>query len=181
MDEQNITPSPNLHRRDFSGDQGLRLVAERLSQNLERDRLVQDTLSNAQQQLVVDRLVLYYFFSGWRGQVTSEALADPKLSILGSSGPDDCFNSEYAERYLKGRVYAIADIAIADIAPCHREFLEDLLVKANLVVPVLVHQRLWGLLVAHHCRQTRDWTKADISLLKSASHTLAAAPAIQGS
>jgi GAF domain-containing protein len=165
---------------DLVGNRGLNRVLQRLTQTLERDRLVQDTLTHTRQQLGVDRLVLYYFFRQWRGQVTCEALSQPELSILGSSGADECFNDDYAERYLAGRVRAIADITQAGLATCHLEFLESLQVKANLVVPILVHQQLWGLLVAHHCQHPRNWADSDISLLQEAAKQLAMAPAIQG-
>lgn len=164
-----------------TGKRGLRRVLQRLSQVLERDRLVQTTLADVRQQLAVDRLVLYYFFEQWRGQVTCEALVDPSLSILGSTGADDCFNDDYAARYLAGRVRAIADITKADLDPCHQTFLESIKVKANLVVPVLAQQRLWGLLVAHHCQCPRRWSDAEVALMYQAAQVLAESPAVRGS
>ena len=157
----------------------LNYVMQRLTRNLERDRLVQDTLIAVRQQLAVDRLVLYYFFEQWQGQVTSEALATPSLSILGSTGGDNCFNKEYAELYLAGRTRAIADIPQSNLDPCHKEFLASLYVKANLAVPILTHQQLWGLLIAHHCQCARPWLEADVTLLQNTAQKLATAPAIQ--
>lgn len=176
-----IQPFWPEEQTDIVGKRGLHHVMQRLSQTLERDRLVQTTLADLRYQLAVDRLVLYYFYDQWHGQVTSEALADPVLSILGSTGADDCFNDEYAQLYLQGRVRAIADIAQAGLHPCHRKFLDSIQVKANLVAPVLVHQQLWGLLVAHHCQSPRPWTEAEITLLTNTAQQLAQAPAIQQS
>lgn len=161
--------------------QGLQYVLGRLTRTLERDRLVQDTLTQVRQRLAVDRLVLYYFFSEWRGQVTAEALGHPMLSILGSTGADDCFNNQHAQLYLAGRTRAITDVAASDLEACHKEFLIDLQVQANLVVPILVRGRLWGLLVAHHCQSPRTWAAADIALLQKSAATLANAPVIQAS
>ncbi|MEB3269271.1 MAG: GAF domain-containing protein, partial [Leptolyngbya sp.] len=84
------------------GAAGLQRVTERLSRTLERDQLVQTSLDQLRHRFQVDRVVLYYFYCHWRGQVTSESLADPSLSILGSTGADECFNDTYAERYLQG-------------------------------------------------------------------------------
>ncbi|MBE7385951.1 MAG: GAF domain-containing protein [Leptolyngbya sp. SIO1E4] len=182
-DEPNRPPQPPLpdEQNGVLGKRGLHTVVQRLGRTLERDRLVQETLTELRQQLKVDRLVLYYFYQQWRGQVTCEALAEPSLSILGSTGADDCFNDNYATRYLEGRVRAIANIAESELHPCHREFLESLHVKANLVVPVRVHQRLWGLLIAHHCRCPRNWSEAEIAQLQAAAQQLATASAIQNS
>lgn len=102
-----VQPPWSIEHEGIVEKSGLNYVMQRLTRNLERDRLVQDTLIAVRQQLAVDRLVLYYFFEQWQGQVTSEALAAPNLSILGSTGGDNCFNKEYAELYLAGRTRKI--------------------------------------------------------------------------
>lgn len=160
-------------------DSGLQEVMVRLRSNLERDQLVTQVTDDLQRQLDVDRVVLYYFYTQWSGQVTFEALSHPQLSIFGSTGPDECFNDEYAALYFAKRVRAIADIETESIAECHRDFLRDLQVKANLVVPVLTPQGLWGLLIAHHCQSPRSWTDSDVQMMKQGAEKLAIAPSIR--
>lgn len=171
-------PTRDLYHR------GLDRVVDRLAQTLERDQLVQQTTTHLQTTLQVDRVVLYYFYRQWAGQVTFEALSAPKFSIFGSTGPDECFNHEYAALYLAGRVRAIADIEHEPIQDCHRDFLRRFQVRANLVVPILTTnlttKGLWGLLVAHHCTEIRPWSDADIEHMKTGAQTLATAPSIQG-
>lgn len=164
----------------LNGDSKLKSVLNRLHNTLERDHLVGQITRDMQQQLEVDRVLLYYFYRQWEGQVTFEALSAPAWSILGSTGPDECFNGEYAALYLKGRVRAISDIETAAIATCHRDFLRTLNVRANLVVPVLTPQGLWGLLVAHQCQSVRSWLDGDIGMMQQAANSLANAPAIGG-
>lgn len=177
------TPFPERLNPDSAllGDPKLRRVIGRLSATLERDQLVGKTVGELQQTLRTDRVVLYYFYRQWKGQVTFEALSNPQFSILGATGPDECFNDEYAARYLAGRVRAIADIETEPIAECHRDFLRAIKVRANLVVPVLIPQGLWGLLVAHHCQSSRSWADADISAMQQGAEALAIAPSIRGS
>jgi GAF domain-containing protein len=124
-------------------------------------------------------VVLYYFYRQWEGQVTFESISDPTFSILGSKGPDDCFNQDYARLYEQGRLRAIADIAVEDISQCHREFLQKLQVQSNLVVPILSPYGLWGLLIAHHCQSPQQWSQTQIELLTKAAQDLAALPIIQ--
>ncbi|PSB28553.1 GAF domain-containing protein [Stenomitos frigidus] len=154
------------------GDPKLQRLITRLSLNLERDQLVRQTTGDLQRSLNVDRVFLYYFYRQWKGQVTFEALSDPKFSIFGSTGPDACFNDEYAALYLAGRVRAIEDIETEPIVECHRDFLRDLQVRANLVVPILIPQGLWGLLVAHHCQSTRSWAEADITAMQEGARAI---------
>ncbi len=162
-------------------DRGLRKVANRLSQIMERDDLVHQTVYELQRGLNVDRVVLYYFYSKWEGQVTFEALSEAGTSILGSKGPDECFNGEYAAMYEAGRVRAIADIESEPIQACHRDYLRQLQVQANLVVPVLNLKGLWGLLVAHHCQSDRAWSELDINTMKRGAERLGTASSIRNS
>ncbi len=162
-------------------DQGLQKVFERLSSTLARDTLVQTTTNHLRNVLQVDRVVLYYFYREWEGRVTFESLSSSKFSILGATGPDECFNGEYAAMYEAGRVRAIADIETEQIQACHRDFLRNMQVRANLVVPVLNNTRLWGLLVAHHCQDIRSWTSSNIEEMQKAAKTLATAASIQDS
>lgn len=162
-------------------DHQLKDVFERLSNTLRRDALIQETTSQLRQLLQVDRLVLYYFYRQWQGRVTFESLSDDQYTIFGSTGPDECFNGEYAAMYEAGRVRAIADIEVEPIQACHRDFLRDMNVRANLVVPVLIPKGLWGLLVAHHCQSSRVWTASDVEAMQNGAATLATAPQIRGS
>ncbi|MEO1465174.1 MAG: GAF domain-containing protein, partial [Cyanobacteria bacterium J06633_1] len=114
------------------------------------------------------------------GRVTFESLSSSHYSILGSTGPDDCFNGEYAALYQHGRVSAIANIETAAIAECHRDFLQTIEVKANLVVPILPTSGLWGLLVAHHCQHAVDWTQEQITVIQAGANTLARSKTITG-
>lgn len=166
---------------DNVANRGLQRIVDCLIQRMKRDTLVQSTTHQLRKRLGVDRVVLYYFADRWLGRVTFESLSADKFSILGSTGPEDGFNDDYADMYLAGRVRAIADIEQEPIADCHREFLRSLKVRANLVVPVLTDKRLWGLLVAHHCQSVRPWSPSDIELLQVAATQLASAPSIQDS
>jgi GAF domain-containing protein len=159
----------------------LQSIFDRLSRDLARDILIQTTTDELRKQLNADRVVLYYFYYEWSGRVTFESLSDPKFSILGASGPDECFNSEYAKLYQDGRVRAIPDIDSEPIQPCHRNLLKELQVKANLVVPILIDRGLWGLLVAHQCQSTYNWSMSDINAMQSAATKLALAPSIKDS
>ncbi|MEL7244012.1 MAG: GAF domain-containing protein [Cyanobacteria bacterium J06573_2] len=160
-------------------DRGLKRVLNRLENTIERDTLITGTTNRLRDTFDVDRVVLYYFYSQWDGQVTFESLSSEKWSILGSTGPDDCFNDGYADLYLQGRVRAISDIEAEPIADCHRDFLRGLQVRANLVAPIITDKGLWGLLIAHHCEAPRSWTISDINMMQVEAKNLALAPSIR--
>lgn len=156
----------------------LKSITERLGNSLKRDVLVQKSLYDIRDFLQADRIVLYYFYRQWKGQVTAESLRDPELSIFGSTGADDCFNGEYAALYQGGRYRAIADVEIEPIHECHRDFLRNIQVRANLVVPVLVQQNLWGLLIAHDCQKPHYWSNSEIEFMLIQAKMLAMSPVL---
>lgn len=157
---------------------GLEKLLHRISSNLAQDQLVQEVTNHIRYKLKVDRVALYYFYRHWEGRVTFESLSSPIYSIYGSTGPDECFNQEYADLYKNGRISAIPNIETADIAECHRDFLREAQVKANLVAPVLTNSGLWGLLIAHHCQTAFDWSAEHIKTIKEGTEILAKAKAI---
>jgi len=163
----------------------LQNILTRLSNSLDRDEIVQETLSDLRLQLDADRVVLYYFYRPWEGQVTFEALRDRSLSIFGCTGPDECFNGEYATLYLEGRVRAVGDIETAAIEACHRDFLRSLNVRANLAVPIIIspedadrNKQLWGLAIAHQCYNTREWSVENAAAMQKGAARLANSEAI---
>lgn len=160
-------------------DPSLQTIFDRLSRDLARDTLIQATTDELRQSMNADRLVIYYFYYKWSGRVTFESLSDRRFSIIGSSGPDECFNGEYAKLYEDGRVRAIPNIETEPIQACHRDFLRQLQVKANLVVPILTDRGLWGLLVAHHCQSPYEWSPAEIATMRAAANHLAIVPSIR--
>ncbi|AKG24821.1 GAF domain-containing protein [Calothrix sp. 336/3] len=178
--ESNSQSSSNYKLTEYP-DIGLQTILKRLTKTMERDTLIRQTTNQLRESLQVDRVILYYFYQRWHGQVTFEALSTPELSILGSIGPAECFNDEYAALYLAGRVRAIPDIELEPIQECHQNFLRQLQVRANLAVPILTSKGLWGLLIAHHCQAPYPWTSAHISLMQREAEHLAIAGSIRDS
>ncbi|MCD8488998.1 MAG: EAL domain-containing protein [Desertifilum sp.] len=139
-------------------------VTQRIRQSLELDYILQTTADEVRQLFAVDRVVIYRFEPDWSGLVAVESLAEGCLSILGFHVMDTCFQSTHAVYYQQGNTRAITNIETADLSPCHVELLKSLQIKANLVVPILQQERLWGLLIAHQCRSTRQWQQGEINL-----------------
>lgn len=157
----------------------LKRVLDRLSTSLSRDSLIQQMTHSLRNSFQVDRVVLYYFYRHWEGQVTFEALSSEEYSIIGCTGPDQCFNGDYAALYLGGRIRAIADIEAEPIQDCHRDYLRSMRVRANLVAPIVTNQGLWGLILAHHCQSTRVWSDNDKEMIRRAAEAIATAPSVQ--
>lgn len=140
-------------------------VAQKIRQSLKLEDILNTTVTEVRHLLNTDRVFLYQFDENWSGQVVVESVATPQLSILGEWIDEPCFRERYVKYYRQGRVKAIEDITQAGLAPCHLELLQHYQVKSNLVLPVVYQAKLWGLLIAHECRQSRCWQSHEITLL----------------
>lgn len=141
-------------------------IALRIRQSLNLEEILQTTVNEVRQLIKVDRVMIFEFNADWSGSVTFESVLDEKLAILPLNIYDPCIGEDYLEPLKQGAVTAKADIYTANISLCHVEFLEKLQVRANLVIPILKDNELWGLLVAHHCTAPREWPTHEIQLLQ---------------
>ena len=133
-----------------------------IRQSLKQKDILDIAVEEIRRVLSCDRVVVYSLNSDRYGVVVAESVAPGWTRALGRTIEDPCFEARYLEQYRDGRVRALNDIYAADMTPCYLEQLEQLEVKANLVTPILNEGKLFGLLVAHQCREPRAWQQYEI-------------------
>ena len=84
---------------------------------------------------------------------------------LGQQYQDVCFPQWLEADYLTGQQRIVNDVYQAGLSDCHLDFLTSLDIKSYLIVPILIADRLWGLMVAHHCESPQPWQHKQIDLL----------------
>ena len=169
-------------------------VTLKIRQSLQLKEILQTAVNEVQGILNADRVLIYQVFPDGTGKSISEAVLKEYPSILDIEFPEEVFPEDYRELYAGGRVQAIADIHSADagLAECLVEFMDEWTVKAKLVVPILqnlksttnnstthnlktnnlnigetkIHNQLWGLLIAHQCKTTREWKDFELELMQ---------------
>ena len=152
-------------------------VTLKIRQSLQLSEILQTAVAEVQRILQADRVLIYQVFANGTGMPIEEAVLPQFKPILGVKFPEEVFPKDYRELYTRGRVKAIADVhgSDADLAECLVEFMDEWRVKAKLVVPILQNfkstsktegDRLWGLLIAHQCQTTRQWTDFEQELMQ---------------
>ncbi len=111
-------------------------------------------------------MVVYRFDEDWDGKIISEAVRQGYINIADMETEVTCFPADYVEPYRQGRVQVTPDVSKAGLTACHEEQLGKWQVKANIVVPILVNQNLYGLLGVHQCSETRNWLESDVEVFK---------------
>ncbi|MFM7425483.1 MAG: GAF domain-containing protein [Elainella sp.] len=143
----------------------LSAMALRIRQSLDLQEILTTTVAEVREFLQTDRVLIYRFRPDWAGQVEVEAVGSRWSSTLGFQFEDTCFQEGRWQDYRQGQVLTLTDIYQASLTPCHLELLSQFQVRANLVVPILINDQLWGLLIAHQCDGPRQWQQPEISLL----------------
>lgn len=124
--------------------------------------ILKTAVVEVRQMLECDRVLVYQFDQNWVGTIVEESVAARWPQALHAQIDDPCFRQNWVEAYTKGRVQATPDIYAAGLTECHLKQLEPFAVKANLVAPMLVEQKLIGLLIAHQCSGPRDWKTTEV-------------------
>ncbi len=144
----------------------LKQITEKVRQSLQPTEILHTTVQEVQQLLQCDRVLIFQLGTNGSGTVIQEAVVPSCSVILGQDIYDPCLQKGYLDFYRSGQITVITDIEKSHLKACHREFLQQFQVKANLVVPILVRQELWGLLIVHQCNHPRHWAALEIDLLK---------------
>jgi methyl-accepting chemotaxis protein PixJ len=142
----------------------LSMITLRIRETLKLEDILNTAVQEVRRAFKADRLIVYRFDANWDGTVIAEAVATGWMPTQGVKIEDTCLKETQGGSYNKGRIRAIEDIYQAGLNDCHIKMLERFQVKANLVVPIVVDNELFGLMIAHQCSATRLWQKGEIDL-----------------
>ncbi|MGB3493308.1 MAG: GAF domain-containing protein [Elainellaceae cyanobacterium] len=149
--------------------QALFKVVTNIRRSLELKQIFKLAAIEVRQLLNADRTGIYKFDENsdyeW-GQFVSEDVVEGYDSALETPVNDRCFGEDYASNYHLGQIQAVADIHHAGLQDCHIDVLAQFQVIANLVVPIRLGDRLWGLLCIHQCATPREWKSWEIEFVR---------------
>ncbi|WP_341526367.1 GAF domain-containing sensor histidine kinase [Nostoc sp. UHCC 0302] len=112
------------------------------------------------------------------GCIVYEARATDAIPSVLNYQEQNCFtqSSRCWEKYRQGFTLAVNDVEKTyALEECLLNFLRESQVRAKLAAPIIFEDKLWGLLIAHQCSESREWTESEKSLLTSIAEQLAVA------
>ncbi len=155
----------------------LRETNQRISQYLDLPTIFNTACAEICHCLQASRVGIFKFYpdSGYNdGEFVAESVVNGFPSVL-AIPVHDHFGENYASLYSQGSYYVADDIYHSDLENCHVDILSQFQVRANLVIPLLCRDELWGLLCIHQCDGPRYWQQSDIDLAQQFSLQLAIA------
>lgn len=156
-------------QKQVEQEQTFNKVISRIRQSQELDTLFKSTSREVRQLLNADRVGVFRLFpeSGFNeGIFISEDVLPTYSSTVGLKVYDHYFGERFAHQYREGRIQAVADIHNAGMSECHVELLAQFQIRANLIVPLINGEELWGLLCIHQCNGPREWQSYEIDFVK---------------
>ncbi len=128
--------------------------------------LYERLVAEARDILDADRMVIYQFNPDWSGEIVAESAEADLPSAYEQQLGDPCIPAETRAKYEAEGILLENNVATATFHPEHMALLHSLQVKSILGVPIVGQGRLYGLLIAHHCRSMHPWQESEVDFLK---------------
>ena len=147
-------------------EQLLVAIDQRIRQSVDLEEILNTVGVEIRNFLKADRVLIYCMDSPAKGKLMAQACQGercltPYQTDLVRALPWQLYGQKSWQP-----IYEIADIYLAHLPPPELKRLEQLDVRARLMVPIFQDQQLWGFLAVHQCNQTRPWQPLEILLLK---------------
>jgi methyl-accepting chemotaxis protein PixJ len=156
-------------QKEIARGETLANVMQNVREFADIDQIFKATTKSIRDFLKADRVAVFKFTPGSNhssGEVVVESVNPSFVSAKEVTVEDHCFSDQMAEAYRRGRVSTINDIYNQGVPECHIDILAQFQVRANLVVPLLKENQLWGLFCIHQCSGPRDWQPVEIAFVQ---------------
>ncbi|MDQ2098304.1 MAG: PAS domain S-box protein, partial [Tychonema bourrellyi B0820] len=156
-------------------EQLLNTIAEQIRSSLNISDILDTTVQEIRSLLECDRVIIYEFRPDFSGTVIAEAITGTGRSVIHSEAHDPCISPEWLEPYRQGRIRIVNDIYGEAMTLCHQELLVGFDIRAKLMVPIVIEEQLWGLMLTSYRERPHLWTTDEIELVRQVSLQVAIA------
>lgn len=156
----------------------LRLIIGTIHESLDIAKTLPVVLNETRATLACDRVVIYRFNPDWSGYFLAESVGDGWVPVVTGSMTtlsDHCLQETQGGRFQQHYVLVSHDIYQSGFSPCHIKLLEQFQARAQVVIPIFLEQKLWGLLAAYQNSAPRIWHTDTIEILQQVGLHLAIA------
>jgi PAS domain S-box-containing protein len=151
-------------------EQLIATVATQICSSLNLQDILDTMVTEVRSLLVCDRVHIWKAQPDGSVTVLAESVANGQPSNWGKQIQDICFDWEQNIHAQQLRV--VHDIYATEITACHRQFLENLQIRAKILVPLFQDNILWGVLSVVDSHAPRYWQAEEITLVQQLSTQL---------
>ncbi len=141
-------------------------ISLRIRQAQYLEDLLKTTVKELRRAIKAERVFIYRFNPDWSGFVVAESVLPGLPSCLKIKVTDTYFagSNSGIEEYKNGRICVNDDIYAANLNDCHIKLLEQFVIKAQMIAPIVKNHELFGLIIANQCSEPRAWQQHEIDL-----------------
>ena len=165
-------------RQQIEKETLLRQITQHIRETLDLQTIFDTACQEIRQFIHSDRVGIFKFYPEYGcddGEFVAESVKEGFSSVLAIRVHDHCFGENYCKRYTKGHFQSVNDVLQSDLQDCYKAILNQFEIRANLVIPLLLGEKLWGLLCIHTCVAPRIWQPDEIDLTQQIASQLAIA------
>ncbi|MEP0753608.1 PAS domain S-box protein [Trichocoleus sp. Lan] len=153
-----------LARATAERDRLLYEIALRIRRSLDLNEILNTTVEEVRQFLHADRVFISYFDEKGQGTTVAESV-DPNFpSILGWVTENVAYK-EVQQIFELDRIRVVNDTTKVEKSAFIAEYHNRYQVKAGIGVPIMLGDKLYGILIANQCSAPREWQQYEIDLL----------------
>ena len=150
-------------------------IASQIRSSLNLQDILNTTVEKLQVILGCDRVAIWQQQPDLQMLAVAESTSGKISPQLGLQVYDPCFAADWSDAYLQGRVRVVSDIYATEITDCHQALLEQLQIRAKVLIPIIHGNTLWGLLETTQSHAPRQWQPEEVALLQQLATQLAIA------
>lgn len=140
-------------------------VIQQFHQNLPLHDLLEKATAEIRHLIQIDRVVLAQVFPGGSVVHVTEA-ATPHHELVSTTGTYNSGLRIDIATYQRGNSWVVDQTDDLPETVRRSWKFSEYNVRAALVVPILVQQDLWGLLLLHQCHQSRPWSSTEVEVVQ---------------
>ncbi|MDY7022236.1 MAG: PAS domain S-box protein, partial [Cyanobacteriota bacterium] len=153
-------------QKQVQREQLIKTLTQRIRESLDLDEILFTAVTEVKQVLETDRALIYRLNENGTGEVIAEAVNQEWSSLMQKRFGTESFSPHWDCDSTDDMIYYFSHAEQDDIPPNIAEFVKQYEVMAEVVVPLIAKEKLWGFLIVHQCSSAREWLDQDIDLLK---------------
>ncbi len=147
----------------------LMTITEHIRSSWDLQKILDTTVQEFRLLLHCHRAIIYQFSPDSCDAVVAESIAEGERSLLDLELADVWVTPKWMEYYRQGQILVVDDLNKSQLT-----LEKSSNIRAALVVPIIVEEQLWGLMIASH-RHIYTWTRDGIDLVERLSVHIAIA------
>ncbi|MCS7225837.1 MAG: diguanylate cyclase [Gloeomargarita sp. SKYB31] len=151
-------------------DRKLTQITAHVRRSLDMRTILQTTVEEVRDLLQVDQVAICEFQTAAGPRFTVESTAAGWPSVAHTSLP-----VTVPETYSADWLVQVADDETMEVNSWYGQLIQQWGMQAFLAVPVLLGERPWGLLTAHHYSSPRSWSPHEVNMLQQLTLQLGSA------